>query len=73
MPFRLKYCCLLLSKLLMLSGIGEVAALSCAPKVALPSFFTYRYEPVTLSASIACQSAPTPNIQVVSLVCEFQL
>ena len=34
---------------------------------------TYRYDAVSFSASIACQSAPTPSIQVSSLVCEFQL
>ena len=72
-PFRLKNCCLLLSKLSMGSGVGESAMLFCTPNVALPSFDTYRYDPVSLSASIACQSAPTPIIHVWSLVCEFQL
>ena len=67
------YCCLLLSKLLMGSGVGEVAALFCAVNEAVPSLLMYRYYPVSLRVSIACQSAPTPTIQVLSLVCELQL
>jgi hypothetical protein len=63
---------LLSSKLEIGSGSGEVAALFCAENVALPSL-TCTGTSRQLSASIACQSAPTPNIHVLSLVCEFQL
>ena len=65
---------MLLSKLSMLSTGGLLSTTALwYPKVASPLFSTYRYDAENLRLSIACQSAPTPTIHVLSFVSEFQL